>query len=192
MHAHSIDLDLLNTGHGLQQRKMQGDLRREVLAVLERVGTEKGVRYTEVAKALNEQSSIPIEAAELTSVIKVGQASVVLGILGLQAEMWTPLLFCRHSSKRVRLLSEEHTTSGPSASSSAERRTHGDSLHPRQPPSPYVSPFFLFARSVSSGCTRFTEAALGSMYRVIFSLADTGRLAARLLAFSSTCPLRPA
>jgi DNA replication licensing factor MCM4 len=50
---------------------MHGDLRREVLAILERVGSDKGVRYAEVAKALNEQSSIPIEASELTSVIKV-------------------------------------------------------------------------------------------------------------------------
>ena len=52
---------------------MHGDLRREVLAILERVGSDKGVRYTEVAKALNEQSSIPIEASELSSVIKVNR-----------------------------------------------------------------------------------------------------------------------
>ena len=93
MAGHSIDLDLLNTGHGLQQRKMQGDLRREVLAVLERVGTEKGVRYTEVAKALNEQSSIPIEAAELTSVIKVGQTSALLSFMKLQAETQGAIAF---------------------------------------------------------------------------------------------------
>lgn len=66
-----IDLDLLNTGQGMQQRKMHGDLRREVLAILERVGTDKGIRWTEVAKTLNDQSSIPIEPAELASVIKV-------------------------------------------------------------------------------------------------------------------------
>lgn len=68
---HSIDLDLLNTGHGAQSRKMHGDLRREILTILDRVGTEKGVRWTEVAKILNEQSSIPVEANELASVIKV-------------------------------------------------------------------------------------------------------------------------
>ena len=69
-----IDLDLLNTGQGMQQRKMHGDLRREVLAILERVGTDKGIRWTEVAKTLNDQSSIPIEPAELASVIKVSKA----------------------------------------------------------------------------------------------------------------------
>lgn len=73
MHYRSIDLDLLNTGHGVQQRKMHGDLRREILTILDRVGTEKGVRWTEVAKALNEQSSIPVEANELASVIKVSR-----------------------------------------------------------------------------------------------------------------------
>lgn len=56
----------------MQQRKMHGDLRREVLAILERVGTDKAVRWNEVAKTLNDQSSIPVEPAELTSVIKVG------------------------------------------------------------------------------------------------------------------------
>lgn len=50
---------------------MHGDLRREVLTILEKVGTDKGVRWTEVAKILNDQSSIPVEASELTSVIKV-------------------------------------------------------------------------------------------------------------------------
>lgn len=67
----SIDLDLLNTGHGAQQRKMHGDLRREILTILDRMGTEKGVRWTEVARVLNEQSSLPVEANELASVIRV-------------------------------------------------------------------------------------------------------------------------
>jgi len=50
---------------------MHGDLRREVLSILDRMGTEKGVRWTEVARILNEQSSIPVEANELASVVKV-------------------------------------------------------------------------------------------------------------------------
>lgn len=107
----SIDLDLLNTGHGLQQRKMHGDLRREVLAILERVGSDKGVRYTEVAKALNEQSSIPIEASELTSVIKVS------------AHQWLTngrklTLICRNSNRRARSLCAGRTISVLYASSS--------------------------------------------------------------------------
>lgn len=67
---YSIDLDLLNTGHGLQARKMHGDLRREVLAILEKAGIERGVRWNEVAKILNDQSSIPVEPNELASVVK--------------------------------------------------------------------------------------------------------------------------
>lgn len=52
-------LDLLTTGQGAQQRKMRGDLRREVLNILEnRDAANKGMRWTEVAAALDEQSSI--------------------------------------------------------------------------------------------------------------------------------------
>lgn len=54
----------------MQARKLHGDLRREVLAILDRVGTDKGVRWTELAKTLNEQSSVAIEPHELSSVIR--------------------------------------------------------------------------------------------------------------------------
>lgn len=70
-----IDLDLLNTGHGLQARKLHGDLRKEVLSILDRAAggsgaSDKGVPWNEIVKVLNDQSSIPVEANELTSVIR--------------------------------------------------------------------------------------------------------------------------
>lgn len=54
-----MQLDLLTTGQGAQQRKMRGDLRREVLGILDNKDpSNHGIRWTEVASALDEQSSI--------------------------------------------------------------------------------------------------------------------------------------
>jgi DNA replication licensing factor MCM4 len=62
-----IDLDLLG-GQSTHQRKLRGDLRREVVALLG--SRDKGFKWTELLKALEAQSSIPIEHGELTDVIK--------------------------------------------------------------------------------------------------------------------------
>lgn len=57
----SEQLDLLNTGQGMQQRKMRGDLRKEILNLLEsRDPGNRGMRWTEVQSSLEEQSSIVI------------------------------------------------------------------------------------------------------------------------------------
>ncbi|KAK4702874.1 DNA replication licensing factor MCM4, partial [Phenoliferia sp. Uapishka_3] len=63
-----IDLDLLNSGQSLQQRKLRGDLRREVLQLLE--SKDKGMRWNEVIKVMEGQSSLPIDNAEFSEVIK--------------------------------------------------------------------------------------------------------------------------
>ncbi|KAM0747173.1 MCM-domain-containing protein [Meredithblackwellia eburnea MCA 4105] len=63
-----IDLDLLNSGQSLQQRKLRGDLRREILQLLET--KEKGMRWNEVIKSMEAQSSLPIDSSEFSEVIK--------------------------------------------------------------------------------------------------------------------------
>ncbi|KAI5474679.1 cell division control protein Cdc54 [Pseudohyphozyma bogoriensis] len=63
-----LDLDLLNTGQGIQQRKLRGDLRREIVTILD--SKEKGIRWNDLMKALEAQSSIPVENAEFSEVIK--------------------------------------------------------------------------------------------------------------------------
>lgn len=62
-----IDLDLL-TGQSSHQRKLMGDLRREVVALLG--SRDKAWRWSDLAKALEQQSSVPIDNAELVEVVK--------------------------------------------------------------------------------------------------------------------------
>jgi hypothetical protein len=54
-----MQLDLLQTGQGSHQRKMMGDLRKEVLNLLESLDPgNKGLRMSELLDALSKQSSI--------------------------------------------------------------------------------------------------------------------------------------
>ncbi|GAA5872937.1 hypothetical protein JCM1840_005892 [Sporobolomyces johnsonii] len=66
-----IDLDLLG-GQSTHQRKLRSDLRREVVHLLASSGgsNSKGVRWTDLVKNLESQSSVAIDANELTEVIK--------------------------------------------------------------------------------------------------------------------------
>ncbi|KAE8231560.1 hypothetical protein CF326_g3420 [Tilletia indica] len=107
-----IDLDLINTGRTLQQRRQAGDLRREFLALLKSMGSSsssgagtgaaagaardragtasppssgnvsKAVRYTEMARALNEQSTIPVDASELYELVRTLEAEGVVRTAG--------------------------------------------------------------------------------------------------------------
>ena len=70
-----IDLDLITTGRSLQQRRLAGDLRAELLAMLERMGSADGsfvrpVRIAELVREFREQSSVPIDTAELSDVLR--------------------------------------------------------------------------------------------------------------------------
>ncbi|KDN43338.1 MCM-domain-containing protein [Tilletiaria anomala UBC 951] len=90
-----IDLDLINTGAGLHQRKLAGDLRREFLQLLDTMGgtgrnqTHQGsapaaraVRYNEIAKALNEQSTVPIDPSELYTLVRTLESEGILKCAG--------------------------------------------------------------------------------------------------------------
>ncbi|CAO1614734.1 unnamed protein product [Parajaminaea phylloscopi] len=67
-----IDLDLINTGRGLAQRKLASDLRKEVLQLIGSMGgpTNKAVRYADMAKQLNDQSSVPVDATDLYDLVR--------------------------------------------------------------------------------------------------------------------------
>lgn len=71
-----IDLDLLG-GQSTHQRKLRSDLRREVVALLGS-SSKGGFKWTELVKQLEAQSTVAIDAAELTDVIKAleGEGSV--------------------------------------------------------------------------------------------------------------------
>ncbi|GAA5876263.1 hypothetical protein JCM8547_003751 [Rhodosporidiobolus lusitaniae] len=74
-----IDLDLLG-GQSSGQRKLRGDLRREVVHLLSstHTATSKGMRFTELIKQLESQSSVKIDASELNEVVRglEGEGSV--------------------------------------------------------------------------------------------------------------------
>lgn len=78
-----IDMGLLNTGTGVGQRKMQDDMRRELLTMLDGgAGKGKGLKWGEAMKRLADQSSIRVDAAEFSEVIKVMVNEGVLTVVG--------------------------------------------------------------------------------------------------------------
>ena len=94
-----IDLDLINTGRSHHQRKLAGDLRREFLQLLDQLGggTARGaspsrgpsataltraVRYVDLAKALNDQSSVPIDPTDLYELVRTLESEGVVKTAG--------------------------------------------------------------------------------------------------------------
>ncbi len=88
-----IDLDLLNTGAGLQQRKLAGDLRREFMQLLDQLGgtskaqqsssaAPRAVRYNDIAKQLGEQSTVPIDPHELYSLVRTLEGEGQIKVAG--------------------------------------------------------------------------------------------------------------
>jgi DNA replication licensing factor MCM4 len=79
-----IDLDLINTGAGQQQRKMRVDLKREILSLLDGSagGGNRGVKWSELVKQINAQSSVMIDAAEFTEVIRGLESEGMLKVVG--------------------------------------------------------------------------------------------------------------
>lgn len=78
-----VDLDLINTGAGAQQRKMRGDMRREILALLDTsAGARSGMPWIDAVKQLSEQSSIHIDSAEFAEVVKGLESEGLVRIVG--------------------------------------------------------------------------------------------------------------
>ena len=64
-----IDMGLLDTGIGRQQRKLRGDMRRAVLGLLDSAGA-RGVRWADALGQLEGQSSVKIPPSEFQEVIR--------------------------------------------------------------------------------------------------------------------------
>ncbi|KIO11065.1 hypothetical protein M404DRAFT_994735 [Pisolithus tinctorius Marx 270] len=78
-----IDMGLLNTGTGTGQRKLRDDMRKEILAVLEgSSGKGRGIKWGDAMRRLGEQSSIAVDAAEFTEVIKALENEGLLIVVG--------------------------------------------------------------------------------------------------------------
>ncbi|CCF53540.1 hypothetical protein NDA11_001646 [Ustilago hordei] len=93
-----IDLDLINTGRSYHQRKLAGDLRREFLQLLDEMGSASGratspsgpsstaptkaVRYVDIAKAINDQSSVPVDPTDLYELVRTLESEGVVKTAG--------------------------------------------------------------------------------------------------------------
>ena len=81
--AGKIDMGLLNTGTSVGQRKLQDDMRKEFLGMLEGSGGKgRGIKWGDAMKRLGEQSSIRVDAAQFTEVIKALENEGLLAVAG--------------------------------------------------------------------------------------------------------------
>lgn len=77
-----IDMEMLNTGTGQHQRKLQADLKREVLKLLESMGGSRGVRWADAVKQLANQSTVSIDSAEFNDAVKALETEGAVKIVG--------------------------------------------------------------------------------------------------------------
>lgn len=77
-----IDMGLLDTGIGRQQRKMRGDMRKAVLAMLDGNSGTRGVKWADALQQLESQSTIKISTAEFQTVIKELEQEGLVKVVG--------------------------------------------------------------------------------------------------------------
>jgi len=79
-----IDLDLLQTGQGIHQRKLLEDLKREILKLLDAAQAQsgRGLRWPVLLDLLANQSSIPIDPQEFADVLKSLVSEGLVNIAG--------------------------------------------------------------------------------------------------------------
>jgi len=79
-----IDMGLLNTGTGQQQRKLREDMQKEVLGLLgaSAAATSRGIRWTDAIQQLANQSSIRVDAGEFKEVFSAMEAEGLVRVVG--------------------------------------------------------------------------------------------------------------
>lgn len=77
-----IDIDLLNTGAGQQQRKLHADLKKEITALIDALAAGRSIRWVDALSQLNEQSNLPIDTAEFSTAIRELEMEGVLKVVG--------------------------------------------------------------------------------------------------------------
>lgn len=76
-----IDLDLITTGAGQTMRRVRADLKREILSLVNAAGTT-GLRWTAAIRAIEQQSSVPLDHAEFAEVVKGMQEEGLVKVVG--------------------------------------------------------------------------------------------------------------
>ncbi|EKM56691.1 uncharacterized protein PHACADRAFT_118591 [Phanerochaete carnosa HHB-10118-sp] len=77
-----IDMGLLDTGIGRTQRRLRGDMRKEVLNLLEGAGGTRGVRWSDAFKTLEGQSSVRVPVAEFQEVVRELEQEGLVKVVG--------------------------------------------------------------------------------------------------------------
>lgn len=76
-----IDLDLITTGAGAAGRRVRADMKREVLKLVDSAG-RTGLRWNAAIRALEGQSSVPVDHSEFADVIKTLTDEGVVKVVG--------------------------------------------------------------------------------------------------------------
>ncbi|KAJ9096344.1 hypothetical protein QFC21_005164 [Naganishia friedmannii] len=76
-----IDLDLITTGAGQQQRKLRGDLKREILTLLDASGRQ-GLKWQSAIRSIEEQSSIPVDPNEFAETVRALEHEGIVKVVG--------------------------------------------------------------------------------------------------------------
>jgi DNA replication licensing factor MCM4 len=77
-----IDMGLINTGTASGTRKLREDMRRELLGLLDSSGGGRGIRWGDVVKKLGEQSSVKVDIAEFSEVVKALENEGLVKVVG--------------------------------------------------------------------------------------------------------------
>jgi DNA replication licensing factor MCM4 len=78
-----IDMGLLNTGTGQQQRKLREDMQKEILALLAATpAASRCIRLADAIQQLANQSSIRVDAGEFKGVISAMEAEGLVRVVG--------------------------------------------------------------------------------------------------------------
>ncbi|KAF6751638.1 cell division control protein 54 [Ephemerocybe angulata] len=77
-----IDMSLLNTGTGSGQRKLREDMRKAVLDMISAGGKNRNIKWSDVVRQLNEQSSVKVDTADFNEVIKALENEGLIKVVG--------------------------------------------------------------------------------------------------------------
>jgi DNA replication licensing factor MCM4 len=78
-----IDMSLLTEGTSASERRRKADLKQSLLALLDDMTRQgQAARYTEVARRMGEQSSIPVDGPELAEAVRVLEQEGAIAVVG--------------------------------------------------------------------------------------------------------------
>ena len=78
-----IDMEMINTGVGAEQRRLRADLKREIIRMMDSGDAAKrGIKWAEALNTLNQQSSVRVDPGEFAEVVKLLELEGLVKVLG--------------------------------------------------------------------------------------------------------------